>query len=127
MPQSGGLWLAAGWTGGNTILAVHSRTAKQTNPGGSPKNPSPNGWWIFCCRGFERSNATVRCEYDGGEKSETDFFTVYEPDLTEAEVREYLQFKQLGYIKTIKNCVVFFTVLTIVGMISMFLLMLNGF
>ena len=51
-----------------------------------------------------------------------EFYTVYETDLTEAEIREYLAFKQLGYLKTIKNCVVFFTVLTVIGMVAAFLL-----
>ena len=32
MQQSGGLLLAAGLDGGNTLVAVHSRTATQTNP-----------------------------------------------------------------------------------------------
>ena len=63
--------------------------------------------------------------YDSGETSTTEFYTVYEADLTESEIREYLTYKQLGLIKTIKNCVLFFTVLTIVGMIACFLLMMG--
>ena len=64
--------------------------------------------------------------YDTGEISETDFYTIYEADLTESEIREYLTYKQLSFIKTIKKCVMFFTVLTIVGMIAYFLLLMSG-
>lgn len=66
-------------------------------------------------------------EDDNGETSQTDFYTVYESDLTEAEIREYLTYKQLSMVKTIKNCVLFFTVLTIVSMIAYFLIMLKAF
>ncbi len=53
-----------------------------------------------------------------------DFYTIYESDLTEAEIREYLTYKQLSLIRTIKNCAVFFVLLTIIGMIS-YLILLN--
>ena len=64
--------------------------------------------------------------YDG-EPSTTEFYTIYETDLTESEIREYLTYKQLSLIRTIKNCVMFFTVLTIIGMIAYFLIMMNAF
>lgn len=59
--------------------------------------------------------------------STTLFYTIYETDLTEAEIQEYLTYKQLSLIKTIKNCVMFFTVLTIIGMVVYFFLMMNAF
>lgn len=62
--------------------------------------------------------------YDGV-TSPTDFYTVYEPDLTEAEIQEYLTYKQLSLIRTIKNCVVFFTILAIIGIIAYFILMMS--
>ena len=65
--------------------------------------------------------------YDSGATSTTEFYTVYEPDLTESETREYLTYKQLSLIRTIKNCVMFFTVLTIIGIIAYFLIMMNAF
>ena len=61
-----------------------------------------------------------------GEPSKTEFYTIYEPDLTDAEIAEYLSCKQVEMIRTIKNCVVFFTVLTIIGMVAFFLILLNG-
>ena len=65
--------------------------------------------------------------YEGGEVSETDFCTISEPDLTEAEIREYLTYKQLHMIKTIKNCVLFFTVLTVLSVIAYLIIMLKIF
>lgn len=63
------------------------------------------------------------CDYD---VSLMEFYTIYEPDLSAAEIQEYLTYKQLSLIRTIKNCVVFFTVLTVIGLIASFFLMLNG-
>ncbi len=54
--------------------------------------------------------------YDTGEVSNTSFYRPYEADLTEAEIREYLQYKQLAMVRTIKNCVLFFTITAIVGL-----------
>ena len=57
---------------------------------------------------------------------ETDeFYKIHEADLTEAEINEYLTYKQLSLIRTIKNCVVFFTVLTVIGLVG-WLLLLGG-
>ena len=62
--------------------------------------------------------------FDDGTPSTTEFYTVYEADLTEAEIAEYLAYKQLDLIRTIKNCAVFFTVLAIIGLVGYFLLAL---
>ena len=64
--------------------------------------------------------------YDSGETSTTEFYTVYETDLTESEVIEYLTYKKLSLIKTIKNCIMFFTVLTIIGMVAYFFILTNA-
>ncbi len=63
-------------------------------------------------------------EYDTG-SSMDEFYSAQEADLTEAEIQEYLKYKQLNMIRTIKNCVVFFTVLTILGMVGYFFFMVN--
>lgn len=60
--------------------------------------------------------------YDNGEVSTTDFYTVYEPKLTDEEIKEYLMYKQISMIKTIKNCVLFFVILTIISMVIYFFL-----
>ena len=63
--------------------------------------------------------------YDNGDQTQ-EFYTVYEPDLTEAEKAEYLTYKKLNYLKTIKNCTLFFTALTILAMIAYLFLAVNG-
>lgn len=65
--------------------------------------------------------------YDSGETSTTEFYTIYETDLTEPEIREYLTYKQLSLTRTIKNCVVFLTALTIFGMVAYFLVLMSAF
>lgn len=64
--------------------------------------------------------------YDSGETSTAEFYTIYETDLTESEITEYLTYKKLSLIRTIKNCIMFFTVLTIIGMIAYFFIMMNA-
>lgn len=46
------------------------------------------------------------------------FYTIKESSLSNAELSEYLQYKQLKSIITIKNCVIFFTVLAAISLIS---------
>lgn len=55
-----------------------------------------------------------------GVTSTTDFHTVYETDLSQQEILEYLTYKKLDMISTIKNCAVFFTVLTVLNIIIFF-------
>ncbi len=47
-----------------------------------------------------------------------EFYRIQEADLSEAEIQEYLTYKQLSLIRTIKNCVVFFTVLAVIGLVG---------
>ncbi len=54
------------------------------------------------------------------------FYTVYQPELTQEEKIEYITFKQLKMISTIKNCVVFFTVLTVISMIITFFALMSN-
>ena len=44
------------------------------------------------------------------------FYTVKETTLSKEELSKYLQYKQLCTLITIKKCVVFFTVLTIISL-----------
>ena len=48
--------------------------------------------------------------YDTGDTSTTEFYTVYETDLNESEIAEYLTYKKLSMLSTIKNCIVVLTV-----------------
>lgn len=55
--------------------------------------------------------------YDTGDTSTTEFYTVYETDLNESEIAEYLTYKKLSMLSTIKNCIVVLTVSSIIGMV----------
>lgn len=45
------------------------------------------------------------------------FYRIYDSGLSDAEKQEYIQCKKLAHIKTIKNCIVFFTVLTAISLL----------
>ena len=64
--------------------------------------------------------------YENGETSNSEFYTVYDPGLTDAEVKEYLAYKQISMIQTIKNCVLFFTILTIISMVILLFISLSA-
>ena len=53
-------------------------------------------------------------EYKGG-SAEKRFYTVCAPDLSADEIAELLTYKKLSYLRTIKNCLVYFVTLTIIG------------
>ena len=53
------------------------------------------------------------------------FYTIFDSGLTDAEKQEYIQYQKLLHIITIKNCVVFFTVLTIISLIATIILLLQ--
>ena len=54
-----------------------------------------------------------------------EFYTVKDSGLTEDERRLYIELKKLEHIKTIKNCILFFTVTAVIGLIATFLLSLK--
>lgn len=51
-----------------------------------------------------------------------EFYTLYIPNLTEHEINEYLTYKQLSLLNTIKNYLLFFVILTIIGLVGALLL-----
>ena len=55
--------------------------------------------------------------YETGDASTTEFYTVYEADLTEAEIVEYLTYKKLSMLRTIQNCILALTVSSIIYMV----------
>lgn len=67
------------------------------------------------------------CVDADGTTSKTEFYTIYESDLSESEKIEYLTYKKLSLLKTIKNCVVFFTILIVIGLVAGFLLTMSAF
>ena len=65
-----------------------------------------------------------RYEYENGVGS-FEFYRVYEPELTEQELSEYLTFKRLKLLNTIKNCTVFFVVLAVISLVIGFFAMIS--
>ena len=65
-----------------------------------------------------RADSDWRNVNDAGD---SEFFRLVRPDITQEDIMEYLMYKKLDMLKTIKNCVVFFTVLVIIGIILSFL------
>lgn len=55
------------------------------------------------------------------------FYTLCKPDLTHEQRQEYILLRQYEKIKTIKNCVVFFTVLTIISLVASIILCFLGY
>lgn len=50
------------------------------------------------------------------------YYRLKDTDLSEQEVNQLLQCRQVILLKTIKNCAVFFVVLTVIGLIGSFVL-----
>ena len=59
-----------------------------------------------------------------GEVSDKVFYRVCAADLTEGERNEYFALTRLSLLKTIKKCVMFFTILAIIGLVSSALVVL---
>lgn len=53
------------------------------------------------------------------------FYTIQSTALSKEELAEYIQYKQLRSLITIKRCVVFFTVLTIISLICSLVLTIS--
>ena len=54
-----------------------------------------------------------------------EFYTVYDAGLSNEEEQEYIQYQTFLHIKTIKNCIVFFTSLTAISLIATVVLLLR--
>lgn len=52
---------------------------------------------------------------------DSEFFRLVRSDLTQEDIMEYLTYKKLDMLKTIKNCIVFFTVLAVIALILSYL------
>lgn len=55
--------------------------------------------------------------YTDGTKSDRVFYVLGD-EPTDAEIAEFLRYKELELLSTIKNCVVFFTVMAIIGIVA---------
>ena len=59
----------------------------------------------------------IRCKENDYEPESSDFFRITKTDMTEEEIAEYLRYKELKMLRTIKNCVVFFTTLAVISLV----------
>ena len=64
--------------------------------------------------------------FRNGTTTATDFYTFSETDLTQEEIDEYLLYKKLTMIRTIKNCAVFISVLVFISVVAGLVLWLSG-
>jgi len=71
-------------------------------------------------------NGILRRNSDGSVKYAS-FYKVERTALSKDELSEYLQYKQLKSIITIKKCVVFFTVLAVISLVCSLILALSMF
>ena len=53
-------------------------------------------------------------EYKDG-TAEKRYYTVCAPEISADEIAELLAYKKLGYLRTIKNCAVYFVALSVIG------------
>ena len=60
-----------------------------------------------------------------GEIDSYEFFKKDESCFSEKEQQEYLAYKKIQLLETIRNCVVFFTILTVLGLIGATIFILN--
>ena len=67
----------------------------------------------------------VLTRHRNGSIDALEFYRLQETSLAKEELFEYIQYKQLRTLITIKKCVVFFTVLTIISLIFGILTVLN--
>ena len=65
-------------------------------------------------------------EYKDG-SAEKSFYTVCAPELSNDEIVELLTYKKLGYLRTIKNCLVYFVTLTIIGFCAYLIIISQSF
>ena len=74
---------------------------------------------------YEELPANIgRREDVNGVPSYTKFYKIVPLDISHEEVQEYCALKQTKYLKTIRNCVVFFTALTVVSLLILFFILL---
>ena len=67
----------------------------------------------------------ILCRTSDGSVEYASFYKVERTALSKDELAEYLQYKQLKSIITIKKCMVFFTVLTVISLACGFILALS--
>ena len=50
------------------------------------------------------------------ENTTGEYYTIYTPEISADELSELLTYKKLSYLRTIKNCAIYFVTLSIIGL-----------
>lgn len=59
------------------------------------------------------------------ENAESEYYTIYTPDISTDELLEMLTYKKLGYLRTIKNCAVYFVVLSVIAICAYLIILVQ--
>ena len=59
------------------------------------------------------------------ENTESEYYTIYTPDISADELAELLAYKKLGYLRTIKNCAVYFVVLSVIAICAYLIILVQ--
>ena len=59
------------------------------------------------------------------ENTESEYYTIYTPDISADELAELLAYKKLGYLRTIKNCAVYFVVLSVIALCAYLIILVQ--
>lgn len=76
--------------------------------------------------GQDLPQGVYRYRNSDGKNSETEFYTVYDPDLTERETNEYLTLRKLQILNSIKGSVILFGSIISVLLLIFLILLLVG-
>ena len=76
--------------------------------------------------GQDLPQGVFRYRNSDGKNSESEFYTVYEPDLNEREITEFLTMKKLQILKSIKGAVTLFGSVISILLLVLFVLLLAG-
>ena len=74
--------------------------------------------------GMDLPQGVYRYRNGDGKNSENEFYTVYEPDLTEREMNEFLKMRQMQILKSIKGAITLFGSVISVLLLVIFIFML---
>ena len=76
--------------------------------------------------GQDLPQGVFRYRNSDGKNSDSEFYTVYEPDLNEREINEFLTMKKLQILKSIKGAITLFGSVISILLLVLFVLLLAG-
>jgi hypothetical protein len=76
--------------------------------------------------GQDLPQGVFRYRNSDGKNSDSEFYTVYDPDLTEREMNEFLKMRQMQILKSIKGAIMLFGTAISVLLLIIMIFMLAG-